>query len=67
MVSIVALSWTSLVVLFFTVRNVHASWPILAAELAVMEQLDIPYFGTTARSNDLTVGVKKPLETIPEL
>jgi len=38
------------------------SWPILAAELAVMEQLDIPYFGTTANSNDLTVGVKKPLK-----
>ncbi len=37
------------------------SWSILAAELTAMEQLDIPYFGTTARSNDLTVGLEQPI------
>jgi lantibiotic modifying enzyme len=37
------------------------AWPILSAELAAMEQLDIPYFGTTASSHALTVGVSQPI------
>ena len=37
------------------------AWPILSAELAAMEQLDIPYFGSMASSNALTVGVSKPI------
>ena len=37
------------------------AWPILSAELAAMEQLDIPYFGSTASSNALTVGVSQPI------
>ncbi|GGA11546.1 hypothetical protein CYANOKiyG1_24520 [Okeania sp. KiyG1] len=38
------------------------AWPILSAELAAMEQLDIPYFGSTASSHALTVGVRQPIK-----
>ncbi len=43
-----------------TDKKPHA-WPILHSELRAMAQLDIPYFGTSSKSNHLTIGVEKPL------
>lgn len=37
-------------------------WSILQAELEAMEQLDVPYFGALSHSDDLTVGLEKPIE-----
>ncbi|MCL1467487.1 type 2 lanthipeptide synthetase LanM family protein [Argonema galeatum] len=38
------------------------SWPIFNAELKAMEQLDIPYFAAYPNSNNLTIGLQKPIE-----
>lgn len=36
-------------------------WTVLQAEIAAMEQLDIPYFGGTTDSDALSFGVKQPI------
>lgn len=38
------------------------AWAILRSELQSLEQLDIPYFGTSCSSDALTVGLKQPIE-----
>ena len=38
-----------------------APWEILKAEIASIEDLDIPYFSTVANSGDLSIGFKSPL------
>ncbi|MEH2206508.1 MAG: type 2 lanthipeptide synthetase LanM family protein [Nostoc sp.] len=38
------------------------AWAILRSELQSLEQLDIPYFGTSCSSDALTMGLKQPIE-----
>lgn len=38
------------------------AWAILRSELQALEQLDIPYFGTSCSSDALTIGLKQPIE-----
>jgi type 2 lantibiotic biosynthesis protein LanM len=45
-----------------TSKQKPQAWAILRSELQSLEQLDIPYFGTSCSSDALTVGVKQPIE-----
>ncbi|MEY3827267.1 MAG: hypothetical protein RLZZ148_2086, partial [Cyanobacteriota bacterium] len=45
-----------------TSQHKPKAWSILRAEIQAMEQLDIPYFGTSCRSDALTVGLDEPIE-----
>lgn len=38
------------------------AWTILRSELQALEQLDIPYFGTSCNSDALTIGLKQPIQ-----
>ena len=38
------------------------AWAILQSEIQALEQLDIPYFGTSCSSDALSIGLKQPLE-----
>lgn len=38
------------------------AWGILRSEIQALEQLDIPYFGTSCSSDALSIGLKQPLE-----
>ncbi|MEC4895937.1 MAG: type 2 lanthipeptide synthetase LanM family protein [Oscillatoria sp. PMC 1051.18] len=46
---------------FLNAADKPPAWELLSAELAAMEQMDIPYFGTLSSSDVLTVGVAQPL------
>ncbi|OUL34032.1 LanM family lanthionine synthetase [Nostoc sp. 106C] len=47
---------------FLTCQEQPNAWPILQAELKAMEQLDIPYFGSSSNSDALTLGLEQPIE-----
>ena len=47
---------------FLTSKQKPQAWPILRSELQAMEQLDIPYFGTSCNSDALNIGLEQPLE-----
>lgn len=47
---------------FLTAGLKPKAWSILRSELQAMEQLDIPYFGTSCSSDALTVGLEQPIE-----
>lgn len=47
---------------FLTAQEKPNAWPICRAELRAMEQLDIPYFGASAASDALTIGLEQPIE-----
>ncbi|WP_414544490.1 type 2 lanthipeptide synthetase LanM family protein [Nostoc sp. CCY0012] len=38
------------------------AWAILKSEIQALEQLDIPYFGTSCSSDALSIGLKQPLK-----
>ncbi|MEH1782277.1 MAG: type 2 lanthipeptide synthetase LanM family protein [Nostoc sp.] len=46
---------------FLRARQKPIFWTVLQAEIAAMEQLDIPYFGGTTDSDALSYGVKQPI------
>lgn len=46
---------------FLRDRHKPIFWPVLQAEIAAMEQLDVPYFGGTTDSDALSFGVKQPI------
>lgn len=46
---------------FLAVREKPNAWPILNAELQVMEQLDIPYFSANTSSDELSVGTNQKI------
>ncbi len=46
---------------FLRDRHKPFFWSVLQAEIAAMEQLDIPYFGGTTDSDALSFGVKQPI------
>jgi len=46
---------------FLNAADKPPAWELLSGELAAMEQMDIPYFGTVSSSDVLTVGVAQPL------
>ena len=37
------------------------AWPVVRAELRALERLDVPYFGTGAASDALTIGLEAPI------
>ena len=47
---------------FLTSEHKPKAWSILRSELQAMEQLDIPYFGTSCSSDALTVGLEQSIE-----
>ena len=47
---------------FLSTEDRPSAWPILAAELKAMAQLDIPYFGSLANSDTLTIGLEQPTQ-----
>ena len=47
---------------FLTAGHKPKAWSILRSELQAMEQLDIPYFGTSCSSDALSVGLEQPIE-----
>ncbi|MEA5595922.1 type 2 lanthipeptide synthetase LanM family protein [Rivularia sp. UHCC 0363] len=47
---------------FLTSKDKPKAWPILRSELQAMEQLDIPYFGTSCSTDAVTVGLKEPIQ-----
>ncbi len=47
---------------FLTARHKPRIWPVLQAELAALERLDVPYFGTWSGSDSLTIGLRQPIE-----
>ncbi|MGB6300821.1 MAG: type 2 lanthipeptide synthetase LanM [Rivularia sp. (in: cyanobacteria)] len=47
---------------FLTSKYKPKPWSILRSEIQAMEQLDIPYFGTSCSSDGLTVGLKEPIK-----